>query len=434
MRQDDSRAGARRWGAGCEAIGRSRLAGAAALAMVLLLGACASPDWIDPGTWFEDDPPQPEAIIIPDDNSSFPNLATVPTAPPIPSPQAQRQEIAEGLAADRENARYSNEPLTADSTAVPEADPPAQGVAPPTTFDVANLGAADGIASVPLAPPPPAGGGSTSAAPAPPALGIAPGSSGSAPQLAAPQLAAPQLAGQPTLLQHQAYQQLAQQQQNMQQLALQRQAFEQEARQRALQQQFLRQQAIDQQAIQRRALELQARQLATMSPFPQASALQVARQPVAPLAVPGGAVIGSAPYGAASSGPSSGPSYSQAQPAPGGNLIGVIYFEHGSIGLDGNDRDVLRQVASLAKQSGAGLQVVGHASARTGAIDAVRHQMANFQVSLSRANRVAEALIGLGSPRDRVSVSAQADSRPVYHEFMPTGEAGNRRVEIYLRY
>jgi flagellar motor protein MotB len=27
---------------------------------------------------------------------------------------------------------------------------------------------------------------------------------------------------------------------------------------------------------------------------------------------------------------------------------------------------------------------------------------------------------------------ARADNQPVFHEFMPTGEAGNRRAEIYL--
>jgi flagellar motor protein MotB len=33
-----------------------------------------------------------------------------------------------------------------------------------------------------------------------------------------------------------------------------------------------------------------------------------------------------------------------------------------------------------------------------------------------------------------VTTEARSDSEPVYFEFMPTGEAGNRRVEIYLEY
>jgi flagellar motor protein MotB len=33
-----------------------------------------------------------------------------------------------------------------------------------------------------------------------------------------------------------------------------------------------------------------------------------------------------------------------------------------------------------------------------------------------------------------IVVSAMADEQPVYHEVMPSGEAGNRRAEIYIDY
>ena len=55
-------------------------------------------------------------------------------------------------------------------------------------------------------------------------------------------------------------------------------------------------------------------------------------------------------------------------PAPvaaGGQLVAVIYFGHGSSQLDGKDRAVLRDVASLHRQRGGTIRVVGHASAQT---------------------------------------------------------------------
>ena len=94
---------------------------------------------------------------------------------------------------------------------------------------------------------------------------------------------------------------------------------------------------------------------------------------------------------------------------------------------------MLRQIVALQQQTGGRpLRVVGHASARTSVADPVKHRMANFDVSVSRAQRVANALVQLGASRDRVAVVGKADSEPVYHEFMPTGEAGNRRVEIFI--
>ena len=61
-----------------------------------------------------------------------------------------------------------------------------------------------------------------------------------------------------------------------------------------------------------------------------------------------------------------------------------------------------------------------------------RHELANFNVSFARANAVAQALIGAGVPPERVTVEAVSDDQPIYSEAMPTGEAGNRRAEIYV--
>ncbi len=51
-----------------------------------------------------------------------------------------------------------------------------------------------------------------------------------------------------------------------------------------------------------------------------------------------------------------------------------------------------------------------------------------------RINAVAAALVSLGVARDMVTSEARADSQPIFHEFMPNGEAGNRRAEIFLEF
>ena len=113
-------------------------------------------------------------------------------------------------------------------------------------------------------------------------------------------------------------------------------------------------------------------------------------------------------------------------------LAAVIYFGHGSAGLDSQDLEVLRGVVAAQRQRNADVMVVGHASARTGNTSQAQHQIANFNISLKRANSVAAALTKLGIASNRVRAEAYSDAQPVYHEFMPTGEAGNRRAEIFL--
>ncbi|WP_282609239.1 OmpA family protein [Pelagibius sp. Alg239-R121] len=117
-----------------------------------------------------------------------------------------------------------------------------------------------------------------------------------------------------------------------------------------------------------------------------------------------------------------------------GQLTAVIYFGHGSFGLDNNDLKVLRDVAAIQREKNARVLVIGHSSSRTGSTDAVNHRVVNLETSLKRANSVAAALARLGVPKDQVVAEARSDNQPVFHEFMPTGEAGNRRAEIYLAY
>lgn len=113
-------------------------------------------------------------------------------------------------------------------------------------------------------------------------------------------------------------------------------------------------------------------------------------------------------------------------------LVAVIYFGHSSAQLDASDRGVLREVVALQRQRGGTIRVVGHASAHTGVVDQIKHRRANFEMSLKRANTVAAGLVALGAARDEVRAEAKGDAQPIFHEFMATGEAGNRRAEIFL--
>ncbi len=115
-----------------------------------------------------------------------------------------------------------------------------------------------------------------------------------------------------------------------------------------------------------------------------------------------------------------------------GQQLAVIYFGHAGAGLDREDRQVLDKVAGLYDKHGGGLRVVGHASSRTATMDMIQHRMVNLDISMRRAENVADALVEAGVPRGEITVEARADRDPAYHEFMPTGEAGNRRAEIFL--
>lgn len=123
---------------------------------------------------------------------------------------------------------------------------------------------------------------------------------------------------------------------------------------------------------------------------------------------------------------------SYGQPYYGGQPVGLVFFSEGSSGLSPDDHAVLKQIAEMQRAYGGAVNVVGHASMRTSTMDYARHQQANQRISEARANAVARQLVTYGVPQDAIRVSAAGDSQPLYSEVMPSGEAANRRAEIYL--
>jgi outer membrane protein OmpA-like peptidoglycan-associated protein len=121
-----------------------------------------------------------------------------------------------------------------------------------------------------------------------------------------------------------------------------------------------------------------------------------------------------------------------AQLAGVGQAIGYVYFNNGSSQLSAADQQVLQQVVQLQRIQGGVLRIVGHASQRTGNMDALAQNQVNRRVSLARATAVAQALVGMGVQPMLVQVAAAGDGQTLYSESTPAGEAGNRRAEVYL--
>ena len=92
----------------------------------------------------------------------------------------------------------------------------------------------------------------------------------------------------------------------------------------------------------------------------------------------------------------------------------------------------MRKVISEYKKVGGRLRIVGHASSRSATNDPILHKMTNFHVSAARAERVAKELLKMGVRADKLFVGSVSDRDPRYYEYMPSGEAGNRRAEIFI--
>jgi len=112
--------------------------------------------------------------------------------------------------------------------------------------------------------------------------------------------------------------------------------------------------------------------------------------------------------------------------------VATILFDNGSSHLKANDKRILSAVKLLQSKRGGTIRVVGHASRRTRNMAPIKHMMANLKISIDRADHVVSELVRLGLKKQDIEVAAVSDRQPAYYEFMPSGEAGNRRTEIFL--
>ncbi len=336
---------------------------------ILALSGCSD---LDVFGLFDDDTPAPQtasdssvrsradAEQARSEDSDTPSLTSVPSRPATGS-SSVRDRVVEGLIADRNNARYTDEAIRLQGSTRP-AEAPQAASRPAETVTTPAPASAQIAVTPPPAPPAPTPATTPSAAPmpAPAAVSRPAPSSPLAAQIAAvpPPLSAPS-------------------------------------------------------------------PVPALPPAPtfQPSMASAQASSNSPSVIVDTSVIGGS-YGGGGYLPVSAQISAEAQ-------VATIQFGQSSSNLGSRDRQVINAVAA-AYRNGGRLLVVGHASSRTGQMPKNRHELANFNVSFARANAVAQALIGAGVSPDRVTVEAVSDDQPIYSEAMPTGEAGNRRAEIYV--
>lgn len=408
--------------------GRGAKIGLTATAGLILLAGCSSvPDAVNPVEWykgatslFEDDaaPAKDQAAKEQTaSDSSYPNLASVPARPTDISTPSERRAAQQGLVADREQARYTDQqPSNAVTTGSDQVSTSTTSTARTETRPPVPPAAAPAPAA-PAAAPAAAEPAPAAAAPsAPPAARIAPRaessetvSAGAAmmerrrQEVLAERAAAGSTDSTPQQSSGQSSGQAAEQPRAT--------APQPEARPEAP------------------ATRTETAQAPSASAPTGPTAAEVYREQFARSAAPV-ATRSTAAQPAATE---------PAAPAPADKagisyLAATILFGHGSTTLDPSESDSLRKVAAEHRKTGGTLRIVGHASSRTTDMRPLQHQLANFQVSVSRAEAVAQELRRLGVPAKSMEVVGVGDSQPIYYEVMPAGEAGNRRVEIFVDY
>ncbi|MBV8976261.1 MAG: OmpA family protein [Alphaproteobacteria bacterium] len=387
--------------------------------------ACSSvPDWVDPTTWVGGSSGPPPEVA---ENSAgeTPDLASIPDRPEPSSTPAQRRQVADALASDRADAKYSadalragTEPITAEPPppAPPQekvaenAPPPAATPAPaaqtePATPAAANadINANTGEVSAPAPPAEPAQQTTRIAAAVP---RPAPASSGSAePQTAMP--TSSQISPSDAALGFKpssAPPLDATVAQFVPQPILSR----------------FKQTSPEPTAIDRRIAEVAA-------PAPKHHASKAMGGPEMSGSVV--ANLESLQNLPANTTPSV---YANAQGLP---PTAVVFFPGDGTLLNAEARERVRTaVAEFKQRGGTGyIRIVGHASSRTSNMPIEKHLEVIFDKSQDRADAVAKEIIKQGVPANRVLVEAVGDSQPVYYESMPKGEDGNRRAEIFLQ-
>ena len=115
-----------------------------------------------------------------------------------------------------------------------------------------------------------------------------------------------------------------------------------------------------------------------------------------------------------------------------GNQVAVIQFGRGATGLDGNDYAILAKVAEIQRSNRATVRIVAHASQDAAGSSALELARANYEISRQRALAVANQLVRLGVPANRIVAEAASDSEPIYETQTARGIAANRRAEIFV--
>lgn len=433
------------------------------VAFGVIVGGCSYvPEWANPVEWYDGlFGRSPSAVAsartadrsVPGQDKPYPKLSSVPSQPPATSSASERRAIAQGLVADREHARYTEQEVREETTAVSPSRPagrqvtalsaapksPASAPSPPPLAAVpgsqtqpaaplagAGIAAARQVSSAapqPVAPMPvpsivqrgprPVAG----AAPVPvtptPIRSIVRRAPRPAPAAPLPptvtEMISPQVSSGPRPVQRAP--------------ALAKPAPRLPAQYTTVAEVF--------------AAKLAA-SAATVTTAPvHGTFVASGAQPLRnlPQSVP--AVVRST-FNESVTAPPPAPAGATATVASAsGSAVGepaVVKFRHGSDNISTRNRRRLASIVERHKAQGGTIRVVGHASSRTRNLPVLQHKLANFRISLDRAHAVARELIRQGVRPSDVFVEARSDGEPLYFESMPAGEAENRRAEVYLEF
>lgn len=117
----------------------------------------------------------------------------------------------------------------------------------------------------------------------------------------------------------------------------------------------------------------------------------------------------------------------------GNQQVAVIQFGAGSAGLTANDFAILQRVAEIQRSNRATVRIVAHAQQdAAGSSAADQAARANYEISRQRALAVANQLVRLGVPANRIVAEAASDAEPAYETTSARGIAANRRAEIFV--
>ena len=115
-------------------------------------------------------------------------------------------------------------------------------------------------------------------------------------------------------------------------------------------------------------------------------------------------------------------------------LSTIIYHSNTKADISARDLKALKNVAKFVCEKDAIVRVVGNSSSRSKDMKEIQNKIANFDLSLLRAQKVADALVKEGVSREKIFINAVGDTEKIVEENMPINEAINRRTEIYINY
>jgi outer membrane protein OmpA-like peptidoglycan-associated protein len=114
--------------------------------------------------------------------------------------------------------------------------------------------------------------------------------------------------------------------------------------------------------------------------------------------------------------------------------IAVIQFGAMSVELNGKDQAVLARVAQVQRSNGGKVRIVAHSAQDAAGSSPEVLARDNFEVSRQRAIAVANQLMRLGVPANRIAAEAASDEEPAYETNTARGIAANRRAEIFVEF